>query len=72
MLQRVSIVTSEQKPVNTILMNLQPIRAPSSVHDVIAIRSPSGTPHFRINAGRAPKNRRGKTAQGGGKAETQS
>ncbi len=58
MLQRVAIGISEQKTVNTILINLSADslrKRPSSVEDVIAIRSPSGTPHFRRNAGRAPK-----------------
>ncbi len=63
MLQQVTIVISEQKTVNTILMNLQPIQsaiAPSSVEDFIAIRSPSGTTHFRCGARRAPENRKRK------------
>ncbi len=64
-LEQVAIVISEQKPVKTISINLQQIQcasALSSVEDVIAIRSPSGTPHFRCDARRAPENRRGKTA----------
>ncbi len=47
-------------------------KRPSSVEDVIAIRSPSGKYYFRCDARRAPEKRRGKTALGGGKAGTRS
>ncbi len=75
MLQRVAIVTSQQKNCKHHFDEFAAdsvCKRPSSVADVINVRSPSGTPHFRCNARRAPKNRRGKMRKDEEKAETQS
>ncbi len=57
MLQRVSIVMSEQKTINSILMNLHPVQsvtAPVRTRSSLPSGS-SGAPYPRTNAGRAPK-----------------
>ncbi len=63
MLQRVATDISEQKQLTPFdeFASDSVHKRTSSVEDVIAVRSPCGTSHFRCDARQVSKNRRGKT-----------